>query len=904
MLNRLLGIDSKDVLQVLDLHFRRGWPAAGLIVLLALAAAYAIVMYRRERTVSAVARAGMAACRVLSLGIILFVLFQPVLSVAITTSIPAHVIVVVDGSDSMTIRDTRKDPDQLIDAALALGRLAYDQPDRQRAVFAAGASMQAAAAAIREGRLNDTREAQDQAVAALAGIQQTVKAAATQPTTTGAATNPALEALDALLKQQLKVKVSELAAAPTPEARQAMADAQLAVAADLAAWERSVEDSHLPLSEKLRTDMAQVSRHEMAVGLLTTSDLGLSGSSAGDFSVQYYRFGGNLEPIGGPANLKQALAPLSSEPESTNLGGAIEQAVDRHSGQPIAGVVVVTDGASNLGPDPMEVARRMKERAIPLYTIGVGLPKPDDVYVRGLVVQDVVFANDLVPLRVQVFSSGYEKRLTTLSVSLDGTEMASKQIMLTGKPQFEELTFRASRTSGTKKLEVAVAPMPNEATIENNKIERSLRVSDQKIKVLCIEGSPRWEYRYLRAVLKRDPRIEAQFITTEGDRELARASKEHLARFPEKPEQAFGYDLVILGDVRATTFTPGQLQRIEELVRERGGSLIMLAGHKHAPAEYVDTPIGQMLPVWPEQGKWEEVSKDAYPVLTPEGQASTVMQLDPSESKNRALWANVKPLNEVPSLGGAKPGAHVLAELSDTMQHTPLPLIAWHRYGAGKVMFVGTDRLFRLRIKTGDEYHARFWGQVIQFLTLSRLLGENQRIRLEVDHVEGRAGEPTQIYANVLNETYEPAAAPAWPVVIRSLDKPDTEQALVLQPVPNMHGLFHGIFVPREAGRYQLAAAEQDKALANSVEFSVSTAAAEQADAAMHQDLLRNMADISGGRYLTVRDLPVLTDLLHGKRRNITLHRDIELWDSWLWPVLFMAFAGLEWGWRRKRDLA
>jgi len=903
MLNRLLGIDPHDVVQTLDLHFRRGWPAAGLIVLLVVAMAYAIIMYRRERTIGPVARAGMAACRVIALGIVLFVLFQPVMSVAISTSIPANVIVAVDGSDSMNIRDTRKDPDQLIDATLALGRLQYDQPDRQRAVFAATEAMHTAAAAILDGRLNDTRQAQDQAAAALGKIQQAFKTASTQPTTMDTS-NQVMQAFDAIVNQQLKVKVADLANAPTPEARQTIAEAQQAIASDLAAWERSVEDAHLPLSEKLRTEMAQVSRHDMAVGMLTSSDLGLAGNDAKDFAVQYYRFGAGLEPVSVKAGLRQGLAAMSSSSEGTNLGGAIEQAVDRHNGQPIAGVVVLTDGASNLGPDPLEVARRMKERAIPLYTIGVGLPEPDDVAVRGLVVQDVVFANDLVPIRVQVLSSGYEKRLTTLSVSLDGTEVASKQIMLTGKPQFEELTFRASRTTGTKKLEVAVAAMPNQATIEGNKLVRSLRVSDQKIKVLCIEGSPRWEYRYLRAVLKRDPRIEAQFINTEGDRELARASTEYLARFPEKPEQAFGYDLVIMGDVLATTFTPGQLQRIEELVRERGGSFIMLAGHKHAPAEYVDTPIGQMLPVWAEQGKWEEVGKDAYPVLTPEGQASSVMQLDPSESKNRALWANVKPLNEVPPLGGAKPGACVLAELSDTTQRTPLPLIAWQRYGAGKVMFIGTDRLFRLRIKTGDQYHARFWGQVIQFLTLSRLLGENQRVRLEVDHTEGHAGEPTQIYANVLNETYEPAAAPAWPVVIRALDTPGTEQPLTLQPVPNMHGLFHGIFVPHDAGRYQLDATDQDKPISNSVEFTVSTAAAEQADAAMHQDLLKNMADISGGRYLTVRDLPVLADLLHGNRLNITIRKDIELWDNWLLPVLFMAFAGLEWGWRRNQDLA
>jgi hypothetical protein len=48
-------------------------------------------------------------------------------------------------------------------------------------------------------------------------------------------------------------------------------------------------------------------------------------------------------------------------------------------------------------------------------------------------------------------------------------------------------------------------------------------------------------------------------------------------------------------------------------------------------------------------------------------------------------------------------------------------------------MSIATDRLWLLRFKTGDKYHWRVWSQCIQFLTLSRLMGEHKRIRLETD---------------------------------------------------------------------------------------------------------------------------------------------------------------------------
>ncbi len=125
----------------------------------------------------------------------------------------------------------------------------------------------------------------------------------------------------------------------------------------------------------------------------------------------------------------------------------------------------------------------------------------------------------------------------------------------------------------------------------NNRVERSIRVVNEKINVLYIEGNARWEYRYLHAILKRDPRINATFIASSVGPELARNSPEHIERFPSKREEAFKYDLVILGDVDAAFFTPEELGLLEELVRDRGGSLLVLCGPMHSPASYAGTPV-------------------------------------------------------------------------------------------------------------------------------------------------------------------------------------------------------------------------------------------------------------------------------------------------------------------------
>ena len=130
--------------------------------------------------------------------------------------------------------------------------------------------------------------------------------------------------------------------------------------------------------------------------------------------------------------------------------------------------------------------------------------------------------------------------------------------MLEGGLQYVDVVFDARvRAKGAVPLHIELKPFMGEVTADNNSASKSVRVVNEKINVLCIEGSARWEYRYLRAMLKRDPRINATFIAIKAKPEIAQNSSEYIARFPNKREDAFQYDLVILGDVDAKFFKSG-----------------------------------------------------------------------------------------------------------------------------------------------------------------------------------------------------------------------------------------------------------------------------------------------------------------------------------------------------------
>lgn len=905
LLSRLLGLDAQSVIESWTLRFRSDWPLflLGLGVLAALVAA--VFLYRRETVLGRIGRILMMLARTLAVAMVLVMLFRPMAQVRIRQTVKPTVLLLVDDSASMNIRDTRKDVATLTDAGMAMGKLPYDTPDLSRAVIESRRAMEAAGIALESGKADAVLETQAAVIKTLADVRRAAEKRSPDVSAS------LMAAFDELVERQ-----SKLAGERTPaDADQiALAIAQRSLSTDLFQWKEQAINSGLSVSEKLGVELALVPRRELVQQSLQVASRSFLQDLSRKANVRVFRFAGQLEDSVAPWDQAgPAAEPATIAASATRIGTAINEAMARNEGQPIGLVAVVTDGANNGGEDPVEAALELRRRNIPLVTVSVGLTKPDDAMLRSLVVPDVVFANDLVTARIQCRASGYERRATPIVIRLDGIEVARKTITFTGQTQFEEVPFKAGRSRGSSLLEVELSPLPGEATLENNTLRQTLRVLDEKIKVLYVEGSPRWEFRYLRGVLKRDPRIDVQFVTTEGDKELARASSEHLARFPDRAEEALKYDLIILGDVRANTFTPTQFGFMEQLVRERGGSLIMLAGQKHTPGDYLDTPLAAMLPVRFEQEPWVEIGDDVFPALTPAGRQSSVMTLDQLESRNQALWANVKPLFKIPPLLGAKPGAIVLAELSDrTSQARTFPLIAWHRYGAGKCMFVGIDQLWRLRARTGDTHHLKFWGQAVQFLALSRLLGENRLVRLETGRDQYANGEAVELHASVLDTTYEPLAAATFPAYVTRVDGGDAVP-VTLKSLPGMTGMYGGIYTPTAPGRYRVTSTPTVEESSSAVpgadkaavtEFIVEDTSVEQIETGMQQGLLSQMAALAGGDALTLRELPLLADPLRERIQQITFTRDVDLWDNWLLAGLFVAIAAAEWAWRRNKNLA
>jgi hypothetical protein len=293
-----------------------------------------------------------------------------------------------------------------------------------------------------------------------------------------------------------------------------------------------------------------------------------------------------------------------------------------------------------------------------------------------------------------------------------------------------------------------------------------------------------------------------------------------------------------------------------------------------------------------------------YPVLTSEGRSSMVMTLEPKTADNDRVWSRVAPLDHLPPLIGPKPGATVLATLSDGGSGSQrYPLVAWQRYGTGKCMSLATDRLWRLRFNTGDKYHWRIWSQSIQFLTLSRLMGEHKRIRLETDRAAYPLAGQSRVYAHVLDENFEPMVQSGFDAFVVALDGSETKERVTLRPDRTQPGLYEGYFSPPGAGRYRVEANEDDQPVSNTTEFQVVNAKNELIDTNTNLEQMKRIAEITGGACLSIQELSQLTSLVNNEPITTTVRSERALWDNGLVALLLIALLGAEWILRRKHDL-
>lgn len=663
-----------------------------------------------------------------------------------------------------------------------------------------------------------------------------------------------------------------------------------------------------------------LSRLELLQAVLTNRELAIVDRLAKTFDLRAVGFAGELLSLEGATDLgstnsESATAAagvrlasrLRADGRVTALGTALREVLDREQGRPLGGVIAFTDGIRNAGADPREAANLLREAGVTLHTVGLGTTLPRDLQVVELSAPEAAFVREEIPVSVRLRGRGLGGQNAEVALQLDGLRVDARSVTFDEQGEVTvAMRFTPERT-GDYELSADLAPRQDEILTENNRITRRLRVMDDRIRVLFLEQSPRWEFRYLQALLLRDRRVELKCVLFDGDPAIARGpASPYLSEFPSRREELFAYDLIVFGDVDPRNFTPAQLEILSDFVARSGGAFLMVAGRRFSPWGYRDTPLERLLPVHFDRVFTESPATAVYDqphkvMLTAVGRESPLLRMSEDEEENVQRWQALPPLYWLAPVGRAKPAARVLvAEPGPTDDAPGTPVIALQQYGVGESMFIGTDNTWRWRRNAGEDFFVGFWGRVVQRLAIRHLVSGSRRTQLLLDRVSLVPGDRLGVTARLFSSAFEPLTEPLVRAEVEPYPPPTNgplvAAELSLRAVPDQPGLYQGEWVTGRPGRFRLRVGADAPATAD---FTVEDRLVEAGETAMQEPLLRELASSTGGEFFREETLDRLPEAVRSRAQRVRSRLVVDLWSSPLYFLLVLGFLTVEWGLRK-----
>ena len=609
------------------------------------------------------------------------------------------------------------------------------------------------------------------------------------------------------------------------------------------------------------------------------------------------------EAVWNPSNsdLNVVFEPFSSllDPAeaATDLNAGLSHVLDNHSD--LRGVVVLSDGDWNVGKSPVEAATRFRMKGIPVFAVGVGskVPLPD---LELASIDAPTFGVIRKPLRIPytVRSTLGQDRDVTVTLKVNGKPTVTEMVRVPAMGQAQQNMVWTSQTTGDYTLTLSIPQDTQELIVENNEISAPISVREEQLKILVIESYPRWEYRYLRNALERDPGVEVTCLLFHPELPKLGGGRGYIKRFPSTNELS-RYDVVFLGDVGVDPkqLTLEQAQQLRQLVSTQAAGLVFIPGRSGFQNSLISSPLADLYPVVLDLTTPYGIGSGApgHFALTQLGQQSLLTRLAGSGQNNLGVWRTLPGFHWYAGTKRAKAGTEVLA-VHDRIATASgrVPLIVTKTYGTGKVLFMGTDGAWRWREGVEDKYHYRFWGQVARWMAYRRQMAKGETIRLFYSPDRPRVDDVVTLNANVMDSLGGPLAEDS--VIVQAIFPSGVTQAVRLQPSKeDAWGLFTGSFTPKEPGNYRLVATSAETGASIQTDLSVQGLNRERQGRLARFDVLDEVAKITEGRLVPVSDVQSLQDSLATLPEPEPIVHRIRIWSHPLWAGFLILLLGLFW---------
>lgn len=606
--------------------------------------------------------------------------------------------------------------------------------------------------------------------------------------------------------------------------------------------------------------------------------------------------------------------PLDFEGAQTKLAAALDGVRQELAGLPLAGIVVVSDGADTTDAALSDALLGLKAAAIPVFTVGVGRERlARDIQLDRISTPRMALEGSSLVVDAVVTQTGYAGETVSLHVEDGGRIVGTEDVKLPadGTPASARVRFMAA-DDGPRVFRFSIAPRSGELVTQNNAREALIDVQDRREKILYFEGEPRFEMKFIRRAVADDENLQLVALQRTADNKYLRLdvdTPEHLlGGFPRTRDELFQYRGLVLGSVEAGAFTGDQLRMIADFVERRGGGLLMLGGARaFSEGGYAETPVAEALPVMLARPARATDHPDVLRLQvrpTRAGESHAVTQIAGTEAESLARWNDLPTLTSVNPITEVKPGATVLLSGTDERRREQV-VLASQRYGRGKTMAFPVQDSWNWQMDASipleDMAHENYWRQLLRWLVDG--VPGHVDVHTTADRVE--PGEPVTLTADVVDPGFVEVNDAH---VVARVTAPDGGVVDVpLHWTGERNGQYRGTFDTAGQGVYaaQVDASRGGTSLGTGqAQVRAAPGDAEYFDPVMHAARLQRVAEETGGRFYTPETVAGLPEDVQYTGRGVTTTEERELWHM---PIVLMTLLGLvgaEWGYRRIIGLA
>ena len=588
----------------------------------------------------------------------------------------------------------------------------------------------------------------------------------------------------------------------------------------------------------------------------------------------------------------------SAAGRGTNLHEPLSQAPQRFKN--LRAIVLASDGDWNEGEPPVQAASALRLKGVPVYVVPVGSSsRLPDVELLSLDSPTFGITGKSVRIPFTVDSTLPREHVTTVTVKVSDGEEITKEIRIAPMGRTSEWVLWKPKNVGDYTLTVDVPKQADELVPDNNQLSAPIAIREEKLKVLVVESVPRWEYRYLRNALSRDPGVEVSCLLFHpGLSKQGGGNKDYIKNFPKGLDELSKYDVVFLGDVG---LDDGQLSTedcrlLKGLVEHQASGLVFMPGWQGRQSTLLETELGDLCPVVfdPAQPSGWGSRTASHFELTELGRRSLLTKLADTQDDNIEVWEGLPGFQWYAPVLKAKAGCEVLAVHKDVSnEFGRLPLLATRTFGAGKVLFMGTDGAWRWRKGVEDKYHYRFWGQVVRWMAYQRNMAKGESMRMYYSPEQPQVRQTIALSANVMEKSGEPL--PKGDVAARIVGPSGKAETVRFTSSGDEWGAFSSRFTPEEPGKHEVTLTCKQTGASLQASFYVQGTAIERIGRAARPEVLEEIARVTKGQAISLDRLEQVLKSLAALPEPPPSVRRVQLWCHPFVASALIAMLGIFW---------